>query len=239
MTGDHNPGATMFGGDMPVEDLLPAELPIFPLTGVLLLPGATLPLNIFEPRYLNMIEDALGSGRVIGMVQPKSTGMESPEGKVVESPDGEPAVYRTGCAGRIISFSETGDGRFAITLLGLCRFRIAEELKLLSGYRRVSPDYSLFYEDLEDDENTVPHRESLLTTVEAYFLANGIDADWSTIEGAADSALVTTLSMLCPFGPSEKQALLECEDTTARGELLGNLMSLSLHGDAAHHGVRH
>ncbi len=231
MTEGHNPGASMFGGDMPTEDLLPVELPIFPLAGVLLLPGATVPLNIFEPRYLNMVEEALGKGRIVGMVQPKAAD--------VESPDGEPAVYETGCAGRIISFSETGDGRFAITLLGICRFRIASELSLKSGYRRVSPDYSPFADDLGDDASYVPHRESLLTTVEAYFLANGIDADWSTIEGAADSALITTLSILCPFAPSEKQALLECENTAMRGELLGNLMALSLHGDTANHGVRH
>lgn len=216
---------------MPVEDLLPIELAIFPLTGVLLLPGATVPLNIFEPRYLNMIEDALGGGRMIGMVQPKVAR--------AESPGGEPVVYGTGCVGRIVSFSETGDGRFAITLLGICRFQIASELPLQSGYRRVNPCYSPFLGDLSDDESALAHRESLLTTVEAYFLANGIDADWSSIEGAADSALITTLSMLCPFDPSEKQALLECENTALRGELLGNLMSLSLHGDAAHHGVRH
>jgi len=231
MTENIGSSGAMFGGDIPPEELLPDELPLFPLTGVLLLPDATIPLNIFEPRYLNMVEEALGTGRVIGMVQPKITD--------VESPSGEPGVYETGCAGRIISFAETGDGRFAITLLGLCRFHIASELPLQSGYRRVKPDYSPFISDLEDDESTVPHREILLSTVEAYFLANDIEADWSTIDGAADSALITTLSMLCPFAPSEKQALLECGNTEVRGELLGNLMALSLHGDAANHGVRH
>jgi len=231
MMADREQMEAMFNSDEAADDLLPATLPIFPLTGVLLLPGATLPLNIFEPRYLNMVEEALGNGRVIGMVQPKAAG--------VESPDGEPTVYETGCAGRIISFAETGDGRFAITLLGMCRFRIDSELPLRSGYRVVVPDYSPFFDDLDDDQCHVPDRESLLTTVEAYFIANGIDADWSSIEGAADAALITTLSMLCPFDPSEKQALLECENTALRGQLLGNLMALSLHASADNLGVRH
>ncbi|NQV43472.1 MAG: LON peptidase substrate-binding domain-containing protein [Rhodospirillales bacterium] len=221
----------MFGSDMPATDLLPDELPLFPLKGVLLLPGATLPLNIFEPRYLNMVEDALGNGRIIGMVQPKIAN--------VESPGGEPVVYETGCAGRIVSFEETGDGRFTIMLLGMCRFRIVTELPLQSGYRMVCPDFNSFFDDLNDDECSVPDRESLLTTVEAYFIANDIEADWASIEGAADSALITTLSMLCPFDPSEKQALLECDNMILRGQLLGNLMALSLHGSVANHGVRH
>lgn len=231
MTQSRNPGAGMLSGDTATEDLLPLELPIFPLSGVLLLPSATLPLNIFEPRYLNMIEDALGNGRVIGMVQPKAA--------ETESPDGEPAVYETGCAGRIISFAETGDGRFSVTLLGLCRFNVMSELPIESGYRRVVPEYSPFLDDLSDDLSTIANRDRLLKTVEAYFIANGIDADWDSIEQAADSALITTLSMLCPFAPSEKQALLECENTMARGDLLGNLMALSLHGDPANSIVRH
>lgn len=231
MTESHNTGSGMFSGDSVAEDLLPPELPIFPLTGVLLLPDATLPLNVYEPRYLNMIEDALGNGRVIGMIQPKIAD--------VGSPQGEPAVYETGCAGRIISFSETGDGRFAITLLGLCRFSVQSELAVEAGYRRVVPDYTPFFGDLSDDIGEVENRDSLLKTVEAYFIANGIDADWESIENAADSALITTLSMLCPFAPSEKQALLECDNTTARGSLLGSLMALSLHGDAPGNAMRH
>lgn len=231
MTDKRGSGAAVFNGDASIEDLLPMEIPIFPLAGVLLLPGATLPLNIFEPRYLNMVEDSLGQGRIIGMVQPKVAGIESPEG--------EPEIYETGCAGRMISFAETGDGRFSITLLGLCRFHIKEELPLQSGYRVIRPDYSSFFDDLDDDNYTVKDRDTLLKIVEAYFVANGIDSDWSTIESADDASLVTTLSMLCPFDPSEKQALLECENTTSRGQLLGNLMTLSLHGDIDNNGVRH
>lgn len=231
MTEIRNSGSGMLSSDAATEELLPLELPIFPLSGVLLLPDATLPLNVFEPRYLNMVEDALGNGRVIGMVQPKVAEMESPEG--------EPVVYETGCAGRIISFAETGDGRFAITLLGLCRFNVVSELPLESGYRRIAPDYSPYFDDLSDDMSSVTNRDTLLKTVQAYFIANGIDADWDSIEQAADSALVTTLSMLCPFAPSEKQALLECDNTLARGELLGSLMALSLHGDAANGAVKH
>ncbi len=231
MTDEDDSGIPFHSGSMLVEDLLPEEMPVFPLTGVLLLPGATLPLNIFEPRYLNMIEDSLGSGRVIGMVQPKTADVESPEG--------QPDIYETGCAGRIVSFSETGDGRFAINLLGLCRFHIAEELPLRSGYRVVRPDYTPYFEDLDEDGHGLEDRGALLKTVEAYFIATGINAEWSAIEGADDASLVTTLSMLCPFDPSEKQALLECKNTTSRGQLLGNLMTLSLHGNTDNNGVRH
>ena len=217
--------------DMATTHLLPSELPVFPLTGALLLPDGTLPLNIFEPRYKNLIEDCLGKGRIMGMLQPKS-----PE---LDLGDNEPEIYEIGCAGKIVSFVETGDGRYTITLLGLCRFSVISELPVESGYRRVAPNYKPFLDDLVDDFSSVGNRDGLLNTVQAYFIANEIEANWESIEQADDSALVTTLSMLCPFGPSEKQALLECENTTQRGELLGNLMTLSLHGNPGSHSVRH
>lgn len=211
--------------------ILPDVLPVFPLAGVLLLPGAQLPLNIFEPRYLSMIDDALGAGRYIGMVQPRAANVESPEG--------EPDIYGLGCAGRIVSFSETGDGRYAITLLGVCRFHVCEEMPLINGYRCIVPDYAPFAGDLSEDQGSLDDRDGLLVAVQAYFAANGIEADWESVEGADDTALVTTLSMLCPFEASERQALLECADTGERGALLGNLMTLSLHGDTGNNTVRH
>ncbi len=211
--------------------VLPQELPVFPLTGVLLLPGARLPLNIFEPRYLNMVEDALGNGRFIGMVQPRDTDRESP--------DGEPPVYSVGCVGRIISFSETGDGRFTITLTGICRFAIQEELSPVNGYRLVIPDYRPYIGDLDAEPAGLLDRETLLRVVHDYFETAGVEADWKTVENADDNALVTTLSMLCPFAPNERQALLECNTIAERGEMLANLMTIALH-EAGNDGmVRH
>ncbi len=219
------------GSDGVAPPFLPDVLPVFPLAGVLLLPGAKLPLNVFEPRYLSMIEDALGNGRTIGMVQPRLAGVESPEG--------EPEIYVLGCAGRIISFAESGDGRFTITLLGISRFIIREEMPLINGYRCVVPDFAPFRTDLEEEAGSLEDRDGLLAAVQAYFAANGIEADWNAVESAGDTALVTTLSMLCPFEASERQALLECADTAARGALLGDLMNLSLHGDSSDSTIRH
>ncbi len=220
--------------DLPAR-ALPEELPIFPLNGVLLLPGATLPLNIFEPRYLNMIEDALGSGRMIGMVQP----LGGNDDTLVESPTDDPAIYDVGCAGRIISFNETSDGRFTITLLGISRFSVIDELPLYDGYRRVVTDYEAYFSDLDDDMSTIIGRDALLKTVQTYLGTTGIEVDWSALENAPDSALITTLSILCPFGASEKQALLECHDTRERATLLGNLMDLNIHAGGSESLVRH
>ncbi len=210
---------------------LPREVAIFPLSGVLMLPDAKLPLNIFEPRYLNMIEDSLGAGRLVGIVQPLAEG--------VESPAGQPTVYEVGSLGRIISFAETGDGRFVITLLGLTRFRIVNELTVQRGYRRASISYKGFEADLDEDEGRVANRARLMEAVHAYFAQAGIEADWSTIEDADDASLVTSLSMVCPFEAGEKQALLECSGTAERGDMLIDLMVLAMHGDNSPTSMRH
>lgn len=210
---------------------LPSRVALFPLSGVLLLPDAKLPLNVFEPRYLNMIEDSLGSGRLIGIVQPKEGGVESPEG--------QPPLYSVGTLGRIISFAETGDGRFVITLIGMSRFRIKTELPLQRGYRSAELDYTGFELDLDEDLGRVDSRPRLLECVQAYFNQAGISTDWDAIEEADDASLVTSLSMLCPFDAGEKQALLECPDTRARGDMLINLMVLAMHGDHASTTMRH
>ena len=211
---------------------LPDVLPIFPLTGVLLLPRGRLPLNIFEPRYLNMTEDALGAGRVIGMVQPAEAGGES----TAENPE----VYKIGCAGRMISFAETGDGRFLLTLLGVSRFRIASELGVTRGYRRARASYASYAGDREEDSERIADRERLLVAVRGFFKAKEIKAEWKPITESVDEALVTTLSMVCPFDPGEKQALLECNGLRARAELLTVIMELAVRGgNSEATGARH
>lgn len=204
--------------DPDFEDL-PATLPIFPLTGVLLLPRGRLPLNIFEPRYLNMVGDALGANRMFGMVQPAEAQAEASQD--------EPDVYPTGCAGRITHFEETNDGRFILSLRGVCRFRIAEEIPTTRGYRRCSADWSSFAEDLTPPTDTAIDRDRLLTAVRTYFSVKRLDANWEAIEKAEDEYLVTSIAMLCPFDPSEKQALLEAPDLSARSELLTTIIEMA------------
>jgi Lon protease-like protein len=198
---------------------LPDELAIFPLTGALLLPHGRLPLNIFEPRYLNMILDALGTPtRLIGMIQPLSP----------ESEEAKSALYTVGCAGRISSFSETEDGRLLITLSGVCRFRIQEELAERKGYRRVRPDWQSFAKDFETQGEVTLDRERLLTALKDYFKAEGIGANWEAIEHTPNDRLVTSLAMICPFEPSEKQALLEAPNLDKCAELMTALIEMAL-----------
>lgn len=197
---------------------LPGMLPIFPLAGVLLLPRARLPLNIFEPRYLAMVEDALGSGRMIGMVQPLDpTGRER-----------EPAVYDCGCAGRITSFAETDDGRFLITLTGVARFEIGREVEGARGYRRVVPDWRPFRADLEHEACGDIDRNRLLGALKSYFRVQGLSVDWKSIESTLDERLVNSLAMICPFTPGEKQALLEAPTLAERGKLLIGLVEMAI-----------
>ncbi len=206
-------------------ETLPGTLPLFPLTGVLLLPHGHLPLNIFEPRYLNMTIDALGQGRMIGMVQPRHA-QPDPVADTAE-------LYPTGCAGRIISFAETEDGRYLITLLGVSRFRIVAELEPAAGYRRAGAGYGPFAGDLGVDPGAID-RPRLLEAVKAYFRVKGLDAGGCALEDAPDDALVTSLSMLCPFEPREKQALLECAGLAERAKLLTELMEMALREAAFH-----
>jgi uncharacterized protein len=200
---------------------LPDILPIFPLNGVLLLPRGRLPLNIFEPRYLAMTSDALGGERLIGMIQPSDPPRDRGVGGM------NPPLYPTGCAGRITSFSETDDGRYLITLTGLSRFRIREELPLLSGYRRVVPDWQPFAHDLDSPAAAGFDRERFVRGLKAFFAQRSISADWEAIDKAAGEFLVTSIAMLCPFAPSEKQALLEAPDLGARAELLTALVEMA------------
>ena len=196
---------------------LPSILPIFPLAGVLLLARGRLPLNIFEPRYLAMTRDALGGERLIGMVQPTDP-------RVIGD---NPPVYPTGCAGRITSFSETDDGRFLIGLTGVSRFRIREELPLLRGYRRVVPDWREFTRDLESEEQSGFDRDRLLRGLKTYFQHHKIEADWDAITSVPGERLVTSIAMVCPFEPNEKQALLEAADLDERARLLTAIIEMA------------
>jgi uncharacterized protein len=199
---------------------LPSEFPIFPLQGALLLPHGKLPLNIFEPRYLAMVEDSLAGQRMIGMIQPDSHQPAAATG---------PATYRVGCLGRISSFSETEDGRYLIALSGLIRFDIAGEQPLRRGYRSANADFSRFLEDLQPPASDLVQRVPLFQALRLYFTANGFDANWTAIEDMADDELIVTLSMVCPFGPAEKQALLEAQDSAARADTLLALLRMGAH----------
>ena len=214
----------------PSFEQLPETLPIFPLSGVLLLPGGKLPLNVFEPRYLAMIFDSLAGHRMIGMVQPMQPGGFAGDGMPVE--DGKPKVHKVGCAGRIVSFSETEDGRLLLALSGVCRFEIGRELDLAQGgYRRVSSLFAPYRADLDHGDELVElDRERLMAALAAFFRSRGLSTDWDAVKQAGDRNLVTSLSMMLPFGPAEKQALLEAADTTARAKLLVAFLEMGAFG---------
>lgn len=208
---------------------LPGRFPIFPLTGALLLPGGNLPLNIFEPRYLQMVRDAMQTDKVIGMIQPA----EEAAG------DGPAPVYRTGCAGRIGNFRETEDGRFLITLTGIARFDVAEELSVTTPYRQIVADFDRWRHDLNPEPPTDALRGELLGALKGFFELHEISADWSTIETAPLAGLVTSLAMICPFEPNEKQAVLEARDMNAQASLLTALMQMSAPPGDGETSVRH
>jgi uncharacterized protein len=207
--------------DAPRLEDLATEFAIFPLPGALLLPGGKLPLNIFERRYLAMFEDCLSEGRVVGMIQPDELRPATPSG---------PALYKVGCLGRLSSFSETDDGRMLVTLTGLIRFTVKVELEMRRGYRRVRADLARFRADLDEAPPAGDlDRDGLIEALRAYFAARGFDANWEAIDEMPDEALVSTLSMVCPFDPAEKQALLEAPNTTDRASTLLTLLRMGAH----------
>lgn len=193
---------------------LPDVLPVFPLPGALLLPRARLPLNIFEPRYLAMLDDCLRNDhRMIGMVQPAEDGPN-------------PNLYKIGCCGRVTSFSETDDGRYLIALSGILRFRIKSEIEGFTPFRRVEPDWTPFRKDLEDPDDLCSEedRKAFLDLLKRYFDAASLSADWEALSKADDETLVNAIAMLCPFSPQEKQALLEAPTLEDRKRDLKALM---------------
>ena len=198
-------------------DDLPAEFAVFPLPGALLLPRGRLPLNIFEPRYLAMIEDSLAHGRMFAMIQPDPSVPDTLHG---------PALYRIGCLGRLSSFSETDDGRLLISLTGLARFSIASEIDMRRGYRRVIGDFSRFRADMNEPEEPAIDRDGMLTALRGYFAHRGVEPNWDAINRLGDGGLVITLAMVCPFEPIEKQALLEAPTEAERAETLLALLRM-------------
>jgi Lon protease-like protein len=204
----------------PTAEALPSTLAIFPLPGVLLLPDGKLPLNIYEPRYLAMVQDSLANGRMLGMIQPSE---EPPAGM-------EPMVYETGCMGRISSFDETEDGRLLITLTGVCRFHVAAELDLVSGYRRVRPTWAPFLADLDESPDIGIDRARLIASLKAFSRINNLDFNWKAIERIGDYDLSVALCMACPLEPAEKQALLESPSPDARTKTLITLMEMAVAG---------
>ena len=212
----------------PRTEDLPTEFPVFPLAGALLLPHGKLPLNIFEPRYKAMVEDALAAPRMLAMIQPDPNATVGPSG---------PGLYRIGCLGRMSSFSETDDGRYLVSLAGVCRFDVTEELPIADGFRRVSVSYDRFRRDLDVEESPI-ERDRLLAALLPYFKSHNIAVEWDTVKTTPDERLVTTLSMVCPFGPSEKQALLESMNLGERAKLLTALLEMAIlerSGDGARH----
>lgn len=200
------------------EDL-PKVIPVFPLDGALLLPHASRPLNIFEPRYLNMVDDAMAAERLIGMVQTAQTA--GAPGSLER-----PTLAPVGCAGRITAFSETGDGRYLITLTGVARFRLGEELPALTPYRRVRVDFSPFRDDLSPPSGPEDDREALIETLRRYLDQRGMRIDWQAVQSAALQPLVNSLAMALPFDCAEQQALLEAATPAERRRMLITLLRI-------------
>jgi len=203
------------------EDL-PDIIPVFPLKAVILLPRGQLPLNIFEERYLEMIDHALRTDKVIGMIQPRFDKGE---------PDmsGNPPICDVGCAGRLTAYQETGDGRVLVTLTGIARFKVREELDEGTDFRQCRINASPFDVDfIVGHEEGDVNRKSLLKTFRAYLDANSLEADWKSVEKASNEVLVNALSMMSPYGPAEKQALLEAPDLKARADTLIAITEIEL-----------
>ncbi len=197
---------------------MPGVLPLFPLSGALLLPRGQLPLNIFEPRYLAMIDDALRTHRLLGMIQPDPEGGED-----------KPPLFKVGCAGRITQFAESGDGRYIVTLTGVSRFALIEEVTTVTPYRQSSVDFQAFASDFKPREGEdMVDRDGVLKALRDFAEENNLQIDWDSINQAPNEALVNALSMMSPFGPREKQALLEASDLKGRAEVLVAITEIEL-----------
>ena len=200
---------------------LPEVIPVFPLPGALLLPRGQMPLNVFEQRYLAMVDDSFRDGhRLIGMIQPD----------VAHSPDEEhPALFKVGCVGRITQLAEAGDGRYILELTGIARFKVIEELTVLTAYRQCKVDFFPYADDFvaRFGEEAVD-RAALLEVLTDFLEANNLKVDWEGIESAPNEALVNALAMMSPYGPAEKQAMLEAPDLKTRAEILVAVTEMDL-----------
>ena len=206
---------------------LPTDLPVFPLQGALLLPGGVLPLNIFEPRYIQMVKDTLAtSHRLIVMTLPlpeKSNGSE---------------IYKLACAGKLISFEETLDGRFLISLSGIMRCRLLDSLEEKGGYRRMKVDFTDYLDDMRPNDIKI-ERNGFFKTLRSYFDMKGLSADWKAIEKCEDEKLITTLAMLCPFSDAEKQTLMEANSLNERAKLMKIILEMSIFGSGDQNVKKH
>lgn len=203
---------------------LPPQLPVFPLRGAILLPRATLPLNVFEPRYLAMIDEAMSGPRVIGIVQPSGRD-ESDDSPIAPSA----GLRRVGCVGRITTYQELDDGRMIITLTGIARFEIVDEVATAKPYRTVNASYDRFAQDFTQGlgEDLVD-RENLLRVLKGYLETNRLRADWNAVSRASSEFLINVLAVMSPYGPEEKQALLEATDLKTRADVLVALAEMEL-----------
>ena len=206
---------------------LPKDLPVFPLQGALLLPGGILPLNIFEPRYIQMVKDTLATNhRLIVMTLPlpeKSNGSE---------------IYKLACAGKLISFEETLDGRFLISLSGIMRCRLLDTLEEKGGYRRMKVDFTDYLDDMRPNDIKI-ERNGFFKTLRSYFDMKGLSADWKAIEKCEDEKLITTLAMLCPFSDAEKQTLMEANSLNERAKLMKVILEMSIFGSGDQNVKKH
>ena len=208
---------TQDSGQIGFEDL-PRVIPVFPLPGALLLPGGHLPLHIFEPRYRDMVRDSIAADRIIGMIQPRDPNSR------VEVPD----IYPIGCAGHMTAFRETEEGRYYITLKGICRFSVLEEIEAETSYRQTLVSYSKYRGDLQPVDTRHVDRDKLMPALRSFLELHKVDVDWETLEEVPDDSLVRSLAMNCPFEPSEKQALLEAADASARSRLVTSLIEMAV-----------
>jgi Lon protease-like protein len=210
----------MAAGYHKVSDL-PALIPVFPLDGALLLPGCQLPLQIFEPRYLNMVDDAMSGSRLIGMIQTRAGGSRA-----------KPSLAGVGCAGRVTAYAETGDGRYMITLTGICRFVAGEELETNTPYRQLRPHFERFARDLDDKDGELAlDRAAFLAVLRRYLDHKGLEVEWDAARQAPAGALVNSLAMGLPLDPPEKQALLEAAGLAERAQVLAALLEIDAAAD--------
>lgn len=207
-------------GQSKAYQCLPDVIPVFPLMGALLLPHAELPLNIFEPRYIEMIDDALRTNRLVGMAQPRCQRDDNHD---------QTPLYDVGCVGKIVSFEELDDGCYQIILRGQSRFRIREELGTTTGYRKIQVDWAEFSTDRQRTSCFGFKQKGLFEILEAYFRQHGLAPCWDMFDEASDERVISALSMVCPFDPREKQALLEAMDCKTRGELLLTMLKMDIH----------
>ena len=198
-------------------DTLSTTIPVFPLSGALLLPRGELPLHIFEQRYRDLVRDSASSHGLIGMIQPVE-----PEWTVER-----PGLYEIGCLGRMASLRESDDGRYYLTLVGLCRYKIVEELPMTHGYREVIADYEGYLPDLDPPPPSETNREALFSALKNYLDVRDLDTDWAQINDVEDETLINALAMMCPFDPREKQALIEAPGLAERAEVLMALLKMS------------